>query len=119
MLSIWNDAFHATGGNEFVGRSLAYCLQSVGAESVTMKVHVEVAQIGEYRRTHLLSLIDLMRGSCGRHSAGMDMARRAADRVRVVFGLIYLRRNAQQFAGARDVGADAGRGSCPNMLGVR
>ena len=28
-----------------------------------MKVHVETAQIGEYRRTHLLALIESMRAS--------------------------------------------------------
>jgi SAM-dependent methyltransferase len=61
LLNIWNDAFHATGGNEFVGRSLAHRLQLLGAAHVEMKVHVEVAQVGEYRRTHLLSLIESMR----------------------------------------------------------
>src|SRR3984893_16371120 len=60
LLGIWNDTFHATGGNEFVGRSLARLLLLAGAESVQMKAHVEVAQIGEYRRTHLLSLIESM-----------------------------------------------------------
>jgi ubiquinone/menaquinone biosynthesis C-methylase UbiE len=47
LLGIWNDTFHAAGGNEFVGRSLAHRLKSAGAENVKMKVHVEVAQIGE------------------------------------------------------------------------
>jgi SAM-dependent methyltransferase len=61
LLSIWNDAFHATGGNEFVGRSLVHRLQCLGAENVKVKLHVEVAQVGEYRRTHLLSLIESMR----------------------------------------------------------
>jgi SAM-dependent methyltransferase len=58
LLGIWNDTFHATGGNEFAGRSLARLLRSAGAENVEMKAHVEVAQVGEYRRTHLLSLIE-------------------------------------------------------------
>jgi SAM-dependent methyltransferase len=60
LLGTWNDVFHAAGGNEFVGRSLAHRLQCLGAENVEMKIHVEVAQIGEYRRTHLLSLIESM-----------------------------------------------------------
>jgi SAM-dependent methyltransferase len=60
LLGIWTDTFHATGGNEFVGRSLARLLLLAGAESVQMKAHVEVAQVGEYRRTHLLSLIESM-----------------------------------------------------------
>ena len=72
-----------------------------------MKVHVEVAQIGEYRRTHLLSLIDS--NACD-HAAATARAWTWRD-VRLIgrggfflFGLIYPRRNAQQFAGARDVG---------------
>lgn len=60
LLSIWNDVFHAAGGNEFVGRSLAGLLRSAGAENIQMKAHVEIAQVGEYRRTHLLSLIESM-----------------------------------------------------------
>jgi SAM-dependent methyltransferase len=60
LLGIWNDTFHATGGDEFVGRSLARLLLFAGAENVQMKAHVEVAQVGEYRRTHLLSLIESM-----------------------------------------------------------
>jgi hypothetical protein len=64
LLGIWNETFHAvSGGNEFVGRSLGRLLRSIGAENIQMKAHVEVAQIGEYRRTHLLSLIESMRGS--------------------------------------------------------
>jgi len=61
LLSTWNDVFHSAGGNEFVGRSLAHRLQCLGAKNVEMKIHVEVAQIGEYRRNHLLSLIESMR----------------------------------------------------------
>jgi SAM-dependent methyltransferase len=62
LLRIWNDTFHGIGGDEFVGRSLARRLKSAGAENVKMKVHVEIAQIAEYRRTHLLALIESMRG---------------------------------------------------------
>lgn len=60
LLSIWNDSFHAAGGNEFVGRSLGQLLRSAGTENVQMRAHVEIAQIGEYRRTHLLSLLESM-----------------------------------------------------------
>jgi ubiquinone/menaquinone biosynthesis C-methylase UbiE len=60
LLSIWNDSFHATGGDEFIGRSIGRLLRSAGVENVQMKAHVEVAQIGEYRRTHLLSLLESM-----------------------------------------------------------
>lgn len=60
LLSIWNDCFHASGGNELTGRSIGRLLRSAGVENVQMKAHVEVAQIGEYRRTHLLSLLESM-----------------------------------------------------------
>jgi len=63
LLSIWNDTFHAAGGNEFVGRSIERLLRSAGVENVSMKVHVEVARVGEYRRTHLLSLLQSMEDS--------------------------------------------------------
>ena len=58
LLSIWNDSFHAAGGDESTGRSIGRLLRSAGVENVQMKAHVEVAQIGEYRRTHLLSLLE-------------------------------------------------------------
>ena len=80
LLSIWNDSFHAAGGNEFVGRSLAFLLRSAGAVNIEMKVQVEVAQVGEYRRTHLLSLLESMRdlvirsGRITETELGMHMA---------------------------------------------
>jgi ubiquinone/menaquinone biosynthesis C-methylase UbiE len=67
LFSIWCDAFHAAGGNLFVGHSLARLLRSAGAENVQIHAHANVPQVGEYQRTHLLSLIestqDLMLGS--------------------------------------------------------
>ena len=63
LLSIWNETFHTAGGNEFVGRSIGRLLRSAGVENVSMKVHVEVAKVGEYRRTHLLSLLQSMEDS--------------------------------------------------------
>ena len=61
LAALWNEVFHGVGGNEFVGRSLVSLLRAAGAESIQMKAHVEIAQIGQYRRTHLLSLIESMR----------------------------------------------------------
>ena len=69
LLGIFNDTFHAAGGNEFIGRSLAGLLRSAGAENVQIKAHVGFPKVGEYQRTHLLSLIELMRDrvlACGR-----------------------------------------------------
>jgi precorrin-6B methylase 2 len=61
LLGIFNDTFHAAGGNEYIGRSLASRLRSAGAEKVEIRVHAGCPKVGEYQRTHLLSLIGSMR----------------------------------------------------------
>ena len=68
LFNTWCDAFHAAGGgNLFIGRSLARLLRSAGAENVRIHAHANLPQVGEYQRTHILSLIestkDLMVGS--------------------------------------------------------
>jgi SAM-dependent methyltransferase len=61
LCGIFNDTFHAAGGNDFVGRSLAHLLRSAGVQNLEMRTHVELPKVGEYQRTHLLSLIEAMR----------------------------------------------------------
>lgn len=61
LLGIFNDSFHAAGGNEFIGRSVGSLLRSIGAENVEMEAHVRFPKVGDYQRTHLLSLIQSMR----------------------------------------------------------
>jgi hypothetical protein len=61
LLGLFNDTFHAAGGNEFIGRSVAGLLRSAGAEKVEIKAQVGFPKVGEYQRTHLLSLIESMR----------------------------------------------------------
>jgi SAM-dependent methyltransferase len=60
------DAFHATfhksGGDGFLGRRLPALLRGAGVRDVQTKVHTDVLEIGDYRRTHLLSLVDSIRG---------------------------------------------------------
>ena len=68
LFNTWCDAFHAAGGgNLFIGRALARLLRSAGAENVRIHAHADLPQVGEYQRTHILSLIestpDLMVGS--------------------------------------------------------
>jgi ubiquinone/menaquinone biosynthesis C-methylase UbiE len=59
LFNIWCEAFHAAGGgNLFIGRSLARLLRSAGAENIQIHAHANVPRIGEYQRTHLLSLIE-------------------------------------------------------------
>ena len=58
LIGIFNDTFHAAGGNDFVGRSLGHLLRSAGAQNLEMRTHAELPKVGEYQRTHLLSLIE-------------------------------------------------------------
>jgi SAM-dependent methyltransferase len=59
LFKTWCDAFHAAGGgNLFIGRSLARMLRSAGAENVRIHAHANLPGVGEYQRTHLLSLIE-------------------------------------------------------------
>ena len=61
LFNAWCDAFHAAcGGNLFIGRSLARLLRSAGVENVRLHAHTNLPQVGEYQRTHLLSLIESM-----------------------------------------------------------
>jgi hypothetical protein len=61
LVGLFTDTFHAAGGNEFIGRSLANLLRSVGAENVEITAHARTPKVAEYQRTHLLSLIESMR----------------------------------------------------------
>jgi SAM-dependent methyltransferase len=59
LFNTWCDAFEAAGGgNLFIGRSLARLLRSAGAENVRVHAHANLPQVGEYQRTHILSLIE-------------------------------------------------------------
>src|SRR5262249_48414921 len=60
LLGVWNEAFHAQGGDEFVGRSLAHLLRSAGAENICVKARVDISNIGQYQRTDFLSLLESM-----------------------------------------------------------
>jgi SAM-dependent methyltransferase len=51
-------AFHANGGDPFLGRRLPGLLRAAGVEDVQVKVHVDVVKPGSHRRTHLFSLLD-------------------------------------------------------------
>jgi SAM-dependent methyltransferase len=61
LLGLFNDIFHAAGGDEFIGRSLPNLLRSAGAENVEITTYARTPTVAEYQRTHLLSLIVSMR----------------------------------------------------------
>jgi hypothetical protein len=57
-------AFHATihanGGNAYIGRELAGYLRSADIKNIRVRIHVDTVNPGEYRRTHLLSLLEVL-----------------------------------------------------------
>jgi ubiquinone/menaquinone biosynthesis C-methylase UbiE len=61
LLKAFHTVFHAGGGDGFVGRRLPVLLHAAGVRNVQTKVTVETPPIGDYRRTHLISLIDSVR----------------------------------------------------------
>lgn len=60
LLDAFHSAFHASGGNAFIGRELPGYLRDAGIKNIRVKIHVGTVNPGEYRRTHLLSLLDVM-----------------------------------------------------------
>ena len=61
LLEVFHQTFRAGGGDPFVGRRLAGLLREAGVLDVRMSVHAALPQPGQYRRTHLLSLIESIR----------------------------------------------------------
>ena len=60
LLDAFHATFHANGGNAFIGRELAAHLREAGIKDIRVKIHVGTVSPGEYRRTHLLSLLDVL-----------------------------------------------------------
>jgi|SRR6516162_8315361 hypothetical protein len=48
------------GGNAFIGRELTRYLRKGGIKNIRVKIHVGTVSPGEYRRTRLLSLLDVL-----------------------------------------------------------
>jgi hypothetical protein len=61
LLNAFHTVFHAGGGDGFIGRKLAVLLHAAGVKNIQIKVTVETPMLGDYRRTHLVSLIDSVR----------------------------------------------------------
>ena len=61
LLDAFHKVFHAGGGDGFVGRRLPVLLHVLGMQNVQTKITVETPSVGDYRRTHLLSLIESIR----------------------------------------------------------
>ncbi len=61
LLNAFHTVFQAGGGDGYVGRQLPVFLHAAGVRNIQTKVTVETPPLGDYRRTHLLSLIDSVR----------------------------------------------------------
>jgi SAM-dependent methyltransferase len=61
LLAAFHTIFHAGGGDGFIGRRLPVLLRAAGVQNVKVKITVETPALGDYRRTHLISLIDSIR----------------------------------------------------------
>ncbi len=61
LLNAFHTVFHAGGGDGFIGRRLPALLRGAGVQDVQVKVTVATPKLGDYRRTHLISLIDSVR----------------------------------------------------------
>jgi ubiquinone/menaquinone biosynthesis C-methylase UbiE len=57
LYKTFHAAFHAGGGDGFIGRRLVNYLRAAGLENIKFKIHVDIVPRG-YRHTHLLALIE-------------------------------------------------------------
>jgi ubiquinone/menaquinone biosynthesis C-methylase UbiE len=61
ILHAFHTAFQVGGGDPFVGRRLPELLRGAGAQDIQVAMYVDLAVPGEYRRIHLISLLDSVR----------------------------------------------------------
>lgn len=60
LRNLYDEAFRLGGGNGATGRMLPWLLRAAGVRNVQTKVHVRTVEVGESRRTHHLSMLDVM-----------------------------------------------------------
>jgi len=61
LLNAFHAAFHAGGGDGFIGRRLPGLLRAANVQNIRSRVTVETPPVGDYRRTHLIALIESVR----------------------------------------------------------
>jgi hypothetical protein len=61
LLNAFHPVFQAGGGDPFIGRRLPVLLRAAGVQNIQTRVTVATPPPGDYRRTHLISLIDSVR----------------------------------------------------------
>jgi ubiquinone/menaquinone biosynthesis C-methylase UbiE len=63
VLDAFHEVFQSNGGDPFIGRRLAELLRVTGAHDIEVATDVEIVRPGEYRRMHLVSLLDSVRAA--------------------------------------------------------
>lgn len=61
LLNAFHTVFRGSGGDGFIGRRLPALLRGAGVQHVQVNVTVATPKPDDYRRTHLISLIDSVR----------------------------------------------------------
>jgi SAM-dependent methyltransferase len=61
LLGVFHDVLRAGGGDPFVGRRLPALLRGAGLVDLRVQVHAALPEPGQYRRTHLVALIESIR----------------------------------------------------------
>ena len=83
LLTAFHDVFRAGGGDPFVGRRLPGLLRQAGVLDIRAQAIADLPAAGQYRRTHLLSLIESMREKVIA-SGAMDEAELEAHRAALI-----------------------------------
>src|ERR1700687_148210 len=60
LRGLYDEAFRMGGGSGATGRMLTWLLRAPGVRNVRTKVHVRTVEVGESRRTHHLSMLEVM-----------------------------------------------------------
>lgn len=62
LIRIFHDVFRAGGGDPFIGRRLPALMRGAGVLDIQTRVQAVMAEPGQYRRTHLVSLLESIKG---------------------------------------------------------
>jgi ubiquinone/menaquinone biosynthesis C-methylase UbiE len=61
LLAVFHETLRSGGGDPFIGRRLPTMLGQAGVVDVQMHIQAELPRPGEYRRTHLVALVESIR----------------------------------------------------------
>jgi ubiquinone/menaquinone biosynthesis C-methylase UbiE len=61
LIGVFHQVFRAGGGDPYIGRRLPTLLREAGVLDIRARLHAELPEPGQYRRTHLISLLDSIR----------------------------------------------------------